>query len=200
MTTSLTPTYDALKPKERAFVDAFIEECFSVTRAGEAVGFKNPTREGSRLRRKAEVSRAIDERLREGRASADMIRARLEDQAFSSMEDMIAFREEKVGEKIVFHVGLDLYKARELRRLHLVSKIKQRTWWDKSKDAEVKEIEVENYSAQAALIALGKGHGIFEHEENKGPERPAGVVRVPLRGQLSETAWSDAANQLEPTT
>lgn len=171
MSESKTPTYDALKPKEKAFVDAFIEEKFSVTRAGEVVGFKNPAREGSHLRKKAEVSRAIDERLREGRASADMVRARLEDQAFGSIEDMIEFKEVIVGDEAASVVGLNLHQARRLRKLHLVSKIKERVWYDKLKQAEVKEIEVETYSAQAALISLGKGFGIFDKEEKEKLER-----------------------------
>lgn len=193
MSSSQTPTYDALRPKERAFVDAYIEHGFNATKAGRKIKLKDPRRRGSELRTKQDISRAIDERLREGRASADMVRARLEEQAFASAEDILSFDDQGVAR-------LDLNKARRRRKLLVVAKIKERSWFDERKQATVKEIEVETYSAQTALLALGKGFGLFEKEPTPqtGPQN-TGVMRVPGRAP-DLTAWAQEADasRIEP--
>lgn len=197
MSDSQTPIYDALRPKERAFVDAYIAHRFNATAAIRSLKLKDARKAGHRLVTNGNIREAINERLREGRASADMVRARLEEQAFASMGDLLRFSTVEVDGKKKTIASLDLNKARRLGCLHLLSKIKERSWFDKEKEAVVKEIEVENYSAQTALLHLGKGYGLFECQD--APSGQPGVIRGPLRGQLSEEDRSNAANELEPT-
>ncbi len=173
-------------------MNAYISYSFNASEAARAVKLKQPAVLGCRWLTKVHIRTAIEERLEQSGVTRAMVKCRLAEQAFSSMGDLLSF--DKKGA-----ASLDLAKARRLRRLHLIGKIKERTYWDKSKQAEVKEIEVENYSAQAALFKLAAIFGLLDKQEPaKGPEAPQGHVRYPMRGSLSLEAWSDAANGLEP--
>lgn len=183
-------------------MDAFIRYGFNATKAARAIKVKDKdkARAGHLFARNCNIRKAIDERLREGRASADMVRARLEEHAFSDMGDLLRFEQVEIEGNTKVKVSLDLNKARKKSKLHLVSKIKERSWYDKEKEATVKEIEVDHYSAQNALIHLGKGFGLFEKPEEKQETEGAGVIRGPMRGQLSEEERAQAGNELEPNS
>jgi hypothetical protein len=103
--------------------------------------------------RKPEVRKILDERLAELKADADEVFARLTQQARASIEDFLDSNND-----------LDLAAARKAYKLHLIKKLKvtTRTIRRKGVDPEIiKTIEIELYDAQAALVNLGRIHGVF---------------------------------------
>lgn len=99
---SETPTYDALSPKRRALVDAYLANGYNGTRAHETAGYGNAntnddTRSvnASRMLAEAKMREAVRERMRERRLSADEVLDRWRDQALGTAEDYVSFYERR---------------------------------------------------------------------------------------------------------
>lgn len=162
---STTPSaYSALTPKQKLFVDAYLASGYNASEAARKAGYKNPAEEGCRLLRNVNIKAAIDERLKESHLGAEEVLARIADQGRATIEDFISLDKKK---KPV----LDLKKAKERGRLHLVQKLTQRTFFDKGKMAEVNEIEVHLYNAQKSLSELLRVHRLLGDSEQEKAER-----------------------------
>lgn len=100
---------------------------------------------GARLLTNANIRAAIDAKLAEAAIPADEVLARLSDHATTSLGDFLKI--DKRGT-----VRLDFRQAKRRGRLPCVKKLKRGKYgW-----------ELELYDAQAALVQLGKYHGLFD--------------------------------------
>jgi hypothetical protein len=143
MSEELEKTYRALNPKQRKFVDAYIETMNS-SEAARRCGFKNSYyQQGWRMLRNVDVRTAIDERLRESAMSANEVVARFTEQASANISDFFKIN----NDGTVGAVNTIYLKAHG----NLVKKIK----------VDENKIELELYDGQNALIQLGRRWGLF---------------------------------------
>ena len=80
----MSETYEALTVKERRFVDFYIgQACGNAAEAARLAGYAEGSAKqaGHRLRQKADIREAISEQLRELAAPAELVVARLSEQA-----------------------------------------------------------------------------------------------------------------------
>ena len=135
----------ALTYKQQLFIEHYLT-CMNATEAARRAGYSAKTAAsiGSENLRKPEIASAISERLKEAAMSADEVLRRLADQARATMEDFIS--EGPLGPDV------DLEKAREAGKLHLLKKFKV------DKDGGV---AIELHDPQTALVHLGRYHGLF---------------------------------------
>lgn len=151
----------ALSSKQRLFVEEYLA-CFNATQAAIRAGYSERSAHstGWETLRKPEVAELIRRRLQERAMSADEVLMRLAEQARGSLGDFLSRRDGHT-------LSVDLDQAELLDKLHLVKRLKQttRTWTETvgGEDVEHREtrVEVELYSAQAALELLGKNHRLF---------------------------------------
>lgn len=151
----------ALSSKQRLFVEEYLA-CFNATQAAIRAGYSKRSAHstGWETLRKPEVAELIRRRLQERAMSADEVLMRLAEQARGSLGDFLSRRDGHT-------LSVDLDQADLLDKLHLVKRLKQttRTWTETvgGEDVEHREtrVEVELYSAQAALELLGKNHRLF---------------------------------------
>lgn len=135
----------SLNPKRRAFVEEYLR-CWNASEAARRAGYRGrPDSIGSRLLGNVSIQAAIQARLSELAMSADEVLTRLADQARGSMEDFIGTGEDGTV------IGLDFAKAKTAGKLHLIRAVAF------GKDSD----RLELYDAQAALVRLGEGHGLF---------------------------------------
>jgi hypothetical protein len=147
--------YQALKPKLRRFVDAYLGQCKgNALRSAEAAGYKQPQVLGSRLLRDPAIKAAIEERVASVGVEPQAVLHAVRDIAFGSIEDAI---------RILDNQGnwtLDLQKAQQNGSIRLIKKVGY------TRNGPY----VEMYSALDALQLLGKQLGIFkEKHEISGP-------------------------------
>ena len=146
-----------LTDKQRLFVDAYLQT-WNATESARRAGYGgNDTTLGaigSENLRKPLISALVKARLAEKAMAADEVLARLGDQARGTMEEFL-------------HIGpngkvkIDLAKAARAGKLHLLHR------YSKGKGGIV---SFELYDAQAALVQIGKGLGVFvEKVEHSGP-------------------------------
>jgi phage terminase small subunit len=154
----------ALNTKQQLFVEHYLQH-WNATQAAIRAGYSDKTAYsiGQRLLKDVEVAEAIAERIAQVAMSADEVLIRLADQARSDMGDFMT----DYGE-------LDLAKAKTSGKLHL---IKSYTSTDKG------GVKVELYDAQAALVHLGRHHGLFVDRQeltgkNGEPLQPVVVREV----------------------
>lgn len=112
--------------------------------------------------RKLEVQEYLKDRLAAICMPANEVLARLSEQASADMSDFLHFED---GIKLPF---LDLKGAAEKGLLRLVKKFKY------NDDGRP---EIELYDAQAALVHLGKAHGIFDKGPDGSDDKPF-VIKV----------------------
>lgn len=156
-----------LTNKQRLFVEEYLA-CWNATEAAKRAGYSPRTAysKGSYVLHQPAVAERIKERIAEKAMSADEVLLRLADHARGSMEDFV-----EVGGG-VDGFSLDLEKARDAGKLHLVKKL----------SSTENGPSIELYDAQSALVQLGKAHGLFvERTEMSGPNGEPMVVQV-LRG------------------
>jgi phage terminase small subunit len=146
-----------LSNKRRAFVVQYLKD-FNATQAAIRAGYSPKTAYsiGQRLLNFVEVAEAIKIGIAEHSMGADEVLLRLAEHARGDMGDFLDIS------SVSFQI--DLNKAKELGLTHLIKKVKQKTTIVSSKngeDVETDQIEIELYDAQAALVQLGKHHGLF---------------------------------------
>lgn len=154
-----------LTAKQQAFVSAYLV-CLNATEAARRAGYSEKTAHaiGWENLRKPEIAAAVEAGLAEKAMPAIEVLARLADQARGSADDFVTVYESPlhdiIGQPVLDRNGqpiirrfpsLDLEKARERGVLHLVKKVTYTAHGP----------AVELYDAQAALIQLGKHHGLW---------------------------------------
>lgn len=151
-----------LTTKQRVFVEQYLI-CWNATEAARRAGYKHPNVQGPRLLVNVSVAAAIRARIDEIAMSADETLLRLTDQARADMADFITINQRGT-------VRIDLRKAQELRRLHLVKKIGHAKYG----------LQLELHDAQAALVHIGRHRGMF-------------VDKTALTDPSGELAWNPYA-------
>ena len=140
--------------KQRVFVEEYLQ-CWNAAEAARRAGYSERTARqiGSKLLTNVDISKAIEERIREKAMSADEVLLRLADQARGNMGDFI---------DPVF-MTVDLAGARDKNLLHLIKEVKQRTVTTETKDSTTERhfIEIKLHDSQAALVHLGRHHKLF---------------------------------------
>ena len=134
-----------MTPKQRAFVYEYLKD-FNATQAALRAGYsKRYTHtNASKLLHNTTIKEAVDEEFEKRAMSAHEVLSRMTDIARGSSEDYLTI--DDYG-----HTSIDLQRMRDEGKLHLVKKYKV------TKQA----VEVELYDAQAALVQMGKQHGLF---------------------------------------
>lgn len=94
------------------------------------------------------IQLALEERIKELKAGADEVLLRLASHSRGSLEDFLT------GESI------DLDKARQLGKLHLVKKLKVTTTTDKNQN-KTERVELELHDAQEATVQLARILGLY---------------------------------------
>lgn len=136
-----------LNGKQQAFIDYYLGDAkFNASEAARLAGYAHPGSQGNRLLQNVEISDAISLRVSERAMSADEALLRLSDHARSDMSDFLEF---KSGVTTPY---LNFQQAAERGRLHLIKKFKF---------TSEGYPEIELYDAQAALIQIGRVHGLF---------------------------------------
>lgn len=135
-----------LTPKQQLFVDEYLKS-FNATKAAKAAGYSEHTATeiGAENLRKPHLREAIDQRLTESAMSANEVLMRLAKQARGSMADYVKIIE---GGNVPM---IDWAKAAKDGMLDNMSQI----------TIEEGKITFKLYDAQAALVHLGKYHGLF---------------------------------------
>jgi len=146
----------ALNNKQRVFIDEYLI-CLNASEAARRAGYNGKSNVvGSQLLANISISEEITRLLKERHLSADAVLARLGEMAASNLSDFADIE-----------TYADLANAR--KRGYLVKKFKRKITRDKS-GSEYEEVELELYDAQAALVHIGKAHGLFaDRMELTGP-------------------------------
>lgn len=169
----------ALSVKQGAFVEAYLTH-FNATQAAKEAGYRAKDDHsfasiGYENLRKLEIKEAIKARLNESAMTADEVLMRLAEQARGNLGDVFRIvdypvtREEideETGESKTVTVGykrqavLDMVYAIENGRSHLIKSYSETQHGER----------VEMYDAQAALVQIGRAHGLFvDKQEHTGP-------------------------------
>lgn len=131
----------ALSNKQRVFIEEYLQT-WNASEAARKAGYQGASNVvGPRLLANVSIKAAIEARIAEKAMTADEVLLRLADQARATMGDFI----NEAGD-------VDLRTARQKGKLHLV---KTYTVSDKG------SVKVELHDAQAALVHLGRHHGLF---------------------------------------
>ena len=131
----------ALSNKQRVFIEEYLRD-WNATQAALRAGYSAKTAYsiGQENLNKPEIKAVIEARIAEKAMGADEVLLRLGDQARASFSDFLT------------NGDLDLGKAERNGKLHL---IKGYAVSDKG------AVRIELYDAQAALVQLGRHHGLF---------------------------------------
>jgi phage terminase small subunit len=161
----------AFTDKQQAFIDEYLK-CWNATEAALRAGYSERTAysQGSRLLKNVEIAEEIQQRVSERAMGVDEVLIRLAEQARGAVDEFIDVK-----------AGLpyfDWERLQESGKLHLIKKIKYNS------DGRP---EVEFYDAQAALVHIGRVHGLFtDKRELSGPDGGALQVRVTGLEDLSD--------------
>jgi phage terminase small subunit len=139
--------------KQRAFIDNYLM-CWNATEAARRAGYKYPNVQGSQNLVKLSIKAEIERRISEQTMSADEVLSRLADQARGDLANFA-----------------DVESIKDLpenNQSHVVKKVK--TTHRKFKDdSESITFEIELHDSQAALVHIGKHHGLFvEKHQHEG--------------------------------
>lgn len=133
----------ALSAKRRVFIEEYLR-CWNASEAARRAEYAYPGREGYRLLKNAEIQQAIQDRLDELKMEADEVLVRLAEQARADIGPYL----QQAGDG--YEVDLEALKKAGLT--HLIKKLS----YDKDGNQRL-----ELYDAQAALVQLGRAHGLF---------------------------------------
>ncbi len=148
---------DNLTPKQRLFVQHYMA-CFNGTQAAILAGYSEKTARfiASENLTKPNIRTAIQEATREIMPAAEVVQ-RLADQARGSLQPFM--RRDSDNELAGFDLSED-------KPLHLIRKLKMTRRREKGRDKDepeaiIETIDIEVYDAHAALVDIGKMHGLF---------------------------------------
>jgi phage terminase small subunit len=137
--------------RQRAFIGHYVET-WNAAEAARRAGYsvKTARSHGQRLLTNVDIRAEIDAKLDALAMSAAEVLARLKDQAGASMADFVSVDEETGAAE------LDLAKATKAGKLHLLKKVR----------VDDKGITIELHDSQAALVHLGRHHGLFTDKQD----------------------------------
>jgi phage terminase small subunit len=140
-----------LDAQHQVFVDKYFELNFHQTKAAIAAGFSKKTarQQASRLLTRVDIKAEVERRLTEHAMSANEVLARLAQHARGDMRDFI----NKSPTMLARHPEGNLIK--KIKHTIVTSMDKE------GKPEKEEKIELELYDAQAALIQIGRKHGLF---------------------------------------
>ena len=146
-----------LTNKQRVFVEEYLRD-FNATQAAIRTGYSPHTanEQGCRLLANANIKNAVEARIAERRMSADEVLDKLSDIARGDMGDFL-----DIGS---MGFSIDLNKAQEAGKLHLIKKVKMRTTTTLAKDGvetETHDIDLELYDKVSVLEKMGRHHKLF---------------------------------------
>jgi hypothetical protein len=133
---------DGLTDRQRVWIAEYLK-CWNATEAARRAGYKDPSQAGYENKIKQEIREIINERLANKAMSADEVLARLSEQATADMGDFLSASGRGIR--------LDLKRARELGKLHLVRK------YNKTNGGT----SIELVDAKDALVQLGRHYKLF---------------------------------------
>lgn len=151
----------ALSNKQSVFIREYLVD-FNATQAAIRAGYSPKTARsiGSENLTKPDIQDEIRRRIEEQAMSANEVLLRLADMARGDMGDFL-----DIGSR---GFVIDLEGANEKGLTKLIKKVKQRTTINRTTtqngnetETEVHDMEIELYDAQAALVQLGRHHGLF---------------------------------------
>lgn len=135
----------ALTPKQQAFVETYLAT-WNASEAARRAEYAKPGQQGHRLLKNVEVKEEIKRRLADVTMTADEVLVRLAEQARAAQSAYLR------------PDGVDLESLIRDGKAHLIKAIKRTQFGD----------NIEFHDAQAALVHIGKHHGLFadkmEHE------------------------------------
>lgn len=189
-------TVKSLNSKQQAFVEHYIACGWNATEAARRAGYSAKTAGsiGHENLTKPEIRAAINARVAELKMSADEVLTRLADMARSNMGDFIKLvpAADGKGKVAVF----DFDRAAKAGKLHLIKSIK----------INAKGTIVELHDAQAALVQLGRHHGLFadrleivdwREEARKAGLQPEQLVTSFEQALLTGKVETDAGDAAE---
>lgn len=173
-----------LEPQHKLFADYYMD-CWVGVEAAELAGYKGDYRtlgvQAHRLLKNAKILAYIEDTLATRVMSANEVLARLTDIARATADDFI---DESTG-------GLDLVKAKKRKKLHLVSKVKDKHFINAKDDTEVHEVEIELYSALDALKTLAKYHQLINTQTLKFEDWRSLAIEQIRAGRIQYDALVD---------
>ncbi len=138
----------------------------NATKAAEVAGYKNPSQQGSRLRRSVKILAAIDEYFHAQEMAAGEVIARLSQQAKAEYGDYLRYVD---GE-----VEVDLKRMLFEGKGHL---IKSFSYVRSGGETAVQVVEF--YDAFKALVQVGRYHGLFtDKQEVEVIGEPIRIIEV----------------------
>lgn len=147
-----------LSKKHQQFVNEYLK-CWNATRAYQVV-YPNATYETARVEAtrflaKPSISSAIQARIDANAMSANEVLQRLADHGRGTLQDFVKVDEDGWD--------IDLHKAQQLEKLHLLKKISrtEKTITTKGVENTTVTTVIELHDVQNALNLLGKNLGIF---------------------------------------
>lgn len=187
-----------LTNKQQLFVEHYLT-CLNAAEAARRAGYSAKTARaiGCENLTKPDIKAAIDERLKEAAMSADEVLRRLADHARGTLEDFISGQSFIMPDKedmsdddadVATGPYVDLEKARLLGKLHLLKKFKV------DKDGS---ITIELHDPQAALVQLGRYHGLFLDKTaltDPTGKFPAPIVYLPQVDPIDPTTPDEPAD------
>jgi len=162
----------ALKPKQQLFLNEYLVD-MNATQAAIRAGYsaRSATQIGQRLLLKDDIKAEIQRFLAEKAMKSEEILQELADIARGNMGDFLDVS------SLAFQ--LDLNKAKELGKLHLIKKIKQRTTIKNGKDGDDEEftnIEIELVDKMDALKTLAKAQGLLIDRQEIKSTGPVEII------------------------
>lgn len=140
----------AITKKRRAFIEAYFRCGFNATEAARQAKYKHPNVKGTQLVKVSEIAEEIQRRIEEEIMCPSETLLRLSRMA---RVDISWFVDKDTG-------AIDWDAVNEIG--YLVKKVVHR---------KGQQSQIELYDAQAALVHLGKHHGLFKDRiEHTGPE------------------------------
>ena len=134
-----------LTNKQKLWLEEYLQ-CWNATKAARKAGYKNPRHSGYENRTKPYIEKRIRQRLRESAMSADEVLTRLAEQA---RVDLGPYMDEDGF--------VEIERLKRDGKTHLIKR------YEKTKAiAGLVRVKVETYDAQAALVHLGRHHGLFK--------------------------------------
>jgi phage terminase small subunit len=145
----------ALTDKQQVFVEEYLRT-WNATEAARIAGYAHPHVQGTQTLANLSVQEVIKARLAEKTMSADEVLVRLAEQARGDIREFFTIEEQSTQGRaeestVERYARLDLVKLLESGKSHLVKSVTYTKFGPK----------VEMYDAQAALVHIGKHHGLF---------------------------------------
>lgn len=161
-----------LTSKQQLFLSEYLID-MNATQAAIKAGYSEASAysQGQRLLKNVEIQAAIAQKLQDSAMKSDEILQKLTEIARSDMGDYLDVS------SMAFQV--DLNKAKELGKLHIIRKVKQKTTTvchSDGEDVEQNQIEFELHDKLKALELLAKYHGLLVDRHEIKASGPVEII------------------------